>query len=204
MKDAVENPYKLHATKNVSYDTYIETLTNGYLASKLKSIVKIASKMDLNEDVYDDFKEDWEDDYEDLVDEYGKNLKVTLKLEEKEEIKSKDLKSYQEELRSTGEYFKDIVEDYEDLDEDYVKDLAEDLGITKSDLDKIIDYFNDIGTALYKCEVTEGYELDYTVTIKGDDDEDEFYSTFVVIKVDGYWINPKFFTTIVEDVLTLF
>ena len=193
MKGAVENPYKLYATKNVSYDKYIEASTNGYLASEMKGVLKILSKTDDYEDIYDEFEEDWENQYEDLVDEYGKNLKVTLKLEEKEEIKSKDLKSYQEEFRDTGKYLKDVVDDYKDLDKDDIKEMARDFGITKSDLDKAVDYLEKIATALRKCEVKEGYELDYTITIKGSEDEDEFDETFVVVKVNGHWVNADLF-----------
>ena len=159
----------------------------------MKGIVKILSKTDDYEDIYDEFEEDWENQYEDLVDEYGKNLKVTLKLEEKEEIKSKDLKSYQEEFRDTGKYLKDVVDDYKDLDKDDIKEMARDFGITKSDLDKAVDYLEKIATALRKCEVKEGYELDYTITIKGSEDEDEFDETFVVVKVNGHWVNADLF-----------
>ena len=200
MKDAVENPYKLYATKNVSYDKYIEASTNGYLASEMKGILKILSKADDYEDIYDDFEEDWEDQYEDLVDDYGKNLKVTLKLEEKEEIKSKDLKSYQENFRNYGDTLKNYVEDYKDLDKDDIKDMAEDLGITKSDLDKAVDYLEKIATALRKCEVTEGYELDYTITIKGSEDEDEYDNTFVVVKVNGHWVNTTLFEAALREI----
>ena len=204
MKGAVENPTKLTATKNVSYDKYIETFTNGYLASELKNILKIVSKMDDYEDIYDDFKDDWEYQYEVGVDEYGKNLKVTLKFEEKEEIKSKDLKSYQETFRGYGDTLKNYVKRYKDLDKDDIKELAEDFGLKKSDLDKGIEYLDKIADALRKCDVKEGYELDYTVTIKGSEDENEYDNTFVAIKINGHWINPTSFTTVLRQVLRYF
>ena len=201
MNGAVENPIKLVINQNVSLDKFIETYTNGLFASELKSLVKIASKMDDYEDVYDDFEDDWEDQIDYFQDEYGKNLKVTVKFDDKDEMKSKDLKSYQETFRGYGDTLKDYVKAYNKLDKDDIEDIADELGVKKSDLDSAVKYMDTIATALKKCEVKAGYELEVTATIKGSDDEDETENTYYVIKIGSNWICPTFFRQVYNKVL---
>lgn len=201
---ALEAPTTLSNKKNATLDDSIDAYTNGFFATELKGLAKLASEMDDYEDIYDDFKDSWEDQYEDFVDDYGKNFKITVKITDEDEIKSKNLKTYQETFRGYGETLKDYVKAYKKLDKDEIEEIADDLGCSKKDLDAAIKYIDTMGTALKKCEVTEGYEIEATMTIKGSEDEDERDGTFDVIKIDGKWISPDYFKSVYRQIIYYF
>ena len=82
------------------------------------------------------------------------------------------------------------VEDKEKIDKGYLKDYEEYLQ-EKWDTKSL--------------EVTEGYEVEVKVTVKGDDDKDSDSSDFVVLKVDGDWcmcdISPDDVQDALDDLL---
>ena len=201
---AIEGPTTLNNKKKVTLDESIDAYTNGYFAKELKALAKIAAKTDDYEDIYDDFEEMWEDQYDEYVDDYGKNFKITVKITDEDDIKSKDLKNYQETFRGYGETLKDYAKAYKKLDKDDIEDIADDLGCSKKDLDEAMGYIDTMGTALKKCEVTEGYELEATMTIKGSEDEDEKDGTFDVIKIDGNWVSPDYFKSVYRQIIYYF
>lgn len=108
---------------------------------------------------YKAMKED-DDDFDDDLNDDAKYMQKSLKYKYGSNLKVK---------------FK--VTDKEKLDEDDLEDYQDKLErrADRNDID-------------YEPKVTDGYELDVDVTIKGKKDKDENSSTVNVYKVDGDWI----------------
>ena len=200
-KSAVEKAATIQAKEKVSLDDYIEAMTNGYLASEMKNLAKLASKIEDNEDIYKDFEDDWAKDYEDLVDYYGKGIKASVKYDDEVDLRNKVLDNYQDTYRGYGETLKGYVKAYNKLDKNDIEDIADDLGLKKSDLESIIKYISSMAEDLRKCDVTDGYDFDITCTVKGADDDRENEATARTIKINGKWISPDAFRTIYNKVL---
>lgn len=100
-------------------------------------------KLDEDSSIEDEVEELLKDELDDLEDDYGKNVKIKIKITEVDDMKNKTLKS--------------IEESYE-LDED-----------------------------LKGVDIEEGKEIDFDITIKGKEDDDDGDGTIYLIKEDGKW-----------------
>lgn len=95
---------------------------------------------------FDDMAEDVKDD---LEDEYGKKIKVSYKINDKEKLDEDELEDIED---TYNNYFAGLLDD----DEEY--------------------------------KVKEGYDLDITFKIKGNEDDDEEDVDITVVKVNGDWV----------------
>ena len=86
-----------------------------------------------------------------------------------------------------------ILEKYEDLDSDDYEDIADELGISKSQAKKVVKIAKSVGKKLKKAKVTKGYELEVVRILKGSelDEPEESDSTVYVYKVNGRWISSS-------------
>lgn len=105
-----------------------------------KMIKKYEKNYDDIEELYEIYDELLEELDEDMEDEYGKNVKYTIKIEDKYKL------------------YSDEIEDIEDY------------------YDRYLDT---------KVKITEGYELECTMKIKGKDDKDEEDFEITVVKIKG-------------------
>lgn len=159
---------------------------NGLCENDYKQIMNLATKSEN----YD--KEDEEDSYEESVemmnDEYGKNWKYSYKLEDKDEVKKDDLKSFKKRIKETAKAADEILDDISSGDYD---DIADELGISKSQAKKLVKHLKNIAKKLKDVKVTKGYEMEVTETIKGKDEEDDSDETYIVYKVNGRWVSSN-------------
>ena len=70
----------------------------------------------------------------------------------------------------------------------YAQQKADEMGLKKDDLKKLAQIAKDLGKKLKKAKVSDGYELDLNLMIKGSDDEEDYDSDMVVLKVGGKWV----------------
>lgn len=159
-------------------------LLNGFCEDEYDDIISIMKKSD----DYEDAILDYEDEIEDNKETYGSNYKIKYKIVDKEEVEREDRKTAQTTIRSRGEY---MLEELEDLDSDDYEEIADDLGITKSQAKKLVKYEKEIAKTLKKAKVEEAYELTVEVTFSGSEVEDyePFERTIVVYKIDGRWVS---------------
>lgn len=110
------------------------SVLNGFGESEADKIIKILKKSDQ----YQDIKEDAEDAVDDLVemlkDEYGSNYKIKIKIEDKEKLEKEDVKEFRDQLRSIA----DMTKELDELDSDDYEDMADGLGISKSQAKEVI------------------------------------------------------------------
>lgn len=121
-----------------------------------------------------------------LEDDYGKNLKLSYEIEDREKLDEDDLEDYQDFYKQLGSMGVDVVkyaDDYVGEVEDYTNG-----DVKKKDADSLLDHVKAFAKDLKDARVTAGYELDLTLRIEGKDDEEEADVTIAVIKLDGKWV----------------
>lgn len=160
---------------------------NGFGEKEAKAILKIMKKSDDWDDMMDEANEAWEETVENLEDEYGK-YKIKIKVEDKDKLDKDDCEEFQDMLDEIAEY-----RDYlKDMDSDDYEEMAEELGVSKSEAKKIVAQAEKFLKKCKSAKVTAGYELDLLVTIDGKDGEDESELTVNVYKVNGRWVLDVF------------
>ncbi len=124
---------------------------------------KYSDVFDLAPDAYWDYMEEENEDFD--------RDELEEKIEEMEE-------EYEDELEELEDEFgKGIKFSYEVTDEDE---------ISKKDLENINENLED-QYDFDKDSVTEGYDLEITVTVEGDEDSDEQDIKCAALKIDGSW-----------------
>ena len=171
-------------------DAEIDTL-NGLCEKEYKALEKLMQKSD----DYD--QEEIEEEYEEYIDEmkeeYGKNYKYSYKIEDREKLDKDDLKELKSDIKSLAKQIKNVLDEMEDFDSDDWEDLADELGLKKSQAKKLEDILEDVYKELKSVKVTKGYELTVKVTLKGSelDEPEEEEDTICVYKVNGRWVSEE-------------
>ena len=160
----------------------------GFGKSELKQIYKILSSSDNFKDYKEDREDTFEDSLDDVKDEFGKNWKVSYKIEDKDKLDKDDLKDAKDAIKSTANGLIDWADSILDMDNDDLKDTAEEMGLKKDDLKKLAQLCKYLGKKLKKANVSAGYDLDVNITIKGSDDDDDYDADMTVVKVGGKWV----------------
>lgn len=120
---------------------------------------------------------------------------------EVEKIKSLAPEAYWEYMEDEYDLdLDDYIEDMEDEMEDYLEEMEDEFGkkakvtykitdadrLDEDDLKDLKDTMKD-DYDISKKSVTDAYELELEVTIKGEDDEDDAEMDVIVVKIDGKW-----------------
>ena len=187
--------------KNI-YNDQVKLL-NGLGSSELKAVIKIMKKSDDYKDDLEEMQESWEKRVESYKEQYGDNYKFSIKIEDKEKLDKDDCKDYQDELRDYAKsMLSDLEEEYEDYDSDDWSDLADSLGISRSNAKKYVKTLEELYKDLKKAKVTAGYELDIVIKITGSelDEPSEQERTVHVYKINGRWVCPEL-TIGIADIL---
>lgn len=166
------------------------SILNGFCETEAKNILKIIKKSDDYADAMEDAEDEFADIIESVQDECGKNYKIALNVEEKEELERADVRAFRDELRDIAEY----AEDLDEMDSDDYEDMADEMGITKSQAKDLV---KQLEKACKKCKtasVTAGYKLSVVVSVSGSemDEPEETELTVNVFKVDGRWVPDVF------------
>lgn len=167
----------------------VTKLLNGFADDEINAIIKILKKSDDYEDMVDGVEETFDKLVETLEKQFGDNYKCSFKVEEKEKLDKDDCKKFKKNLKQLGEMVEQIVEKTEDYDSDDWEDMAEEIGISKSNAKKLVKHLEDLEDELKDAKVTKGYELQITTIIKGSklDEPEENEMTINVYKVNGRW-----------------
>lgn len=165
----------------------------GFASKEFDSLISMTKKLagDEYEEYMEEMADEIEDTYDDAEDEF-EGWKISFEEKSADEIKSKDLKEYNEYIEDFyKEQLKDVVDEMEDaLEEaDDLEDMADDLDISEKEAKKYINAMIDYMKAYEDIEATEGYEVKGKFILKSDGDEYKTeYISFIVLKIDGSWV----------------
>lgn len=172
---------KLMNKQSKDVDKYVDALTPKFVSKAYKDALKVLKKSDYKddiEDMYDDVEDKLKDTFDNLEDEFGKNVKFTYKITDKDKLDKDDLKDIQEAYQDLGSMLsaaKASIKESDDLSDKEAEKLKKIVGNLSDDLEKV--------------KVTKGYEIDVKIKIKGKDDDDETeLEDIKVIKVNGEWM----------------
>ena len=168
----------------------VPSLLNGFGESEAEDIIKIVKKSDQFKDVMEDAEDAFDEMLENAKDEYGKNFKINLEIDDKEKLEKDDTKEFRNKLRDIS----DLSEQLDDMDSDDYEDMADELGISKSQAKKLVKALKSFCKECKSASVKEGYELSLIVSLTGSelDEPEETEFTVRVFKVDGRWVPDVF------------
>ncbi len=171
-------------------DAEIDTL-NGLCEKEYKALMKLMQKSDDYDE--EEIEEGYEEDIDAMKDEYGKNYKYSYKIEDKDKIDKDELKELRSEIKSLAKEIKSVLDEMEDYDSDEWEDLADELGLKKSQAKKLEDILEDVYKELKSVKVTKGFELTVKTTLKGSelDEPEEDEVTICVYKINGRWVSEE-------------
>ena len=164
---------------------------NGFGEKEAKKLIKLVKKSDQYKEQKDELEEDFKDSIEELKEAYGKNYKISIKIKDKEKIDDKDIfEEYEESLHTLAEYAEKALAE---VDSDDYEDLAEEMGLSKSQVKDAVKSLEKFAKKCTKAKVTAGYDLDLVVKFTGSemDEPEETELTARVYKINGRWfIDP--------------
>ena len=184
-KTPIKTAEKLLNTKSLSkIIDKAPTLLNGFGESEAKKVLKTIKKSDVYKDNIEDIEEGFDEAIETLQDTLGKNYKISLKIEDKDKMGSKELKE-------AKNFLKDMAKEADEmLDEIDEEDIADEMGLSEGQVKKMVKQAEKFVKKCKSVKVSKGYELEVTAKITGKelDDPIELDLTICVIKANGKWI----------------
>ena len=171
-------------------DAEIDTL-NGLCEKEYKALEKLMQKRDDYDE--DEVEEEYEEYIDEMKEEYGKNYKYSYEITDREKIDKDELRTVKKRIKNYARQIEDILDEMEDYDSDDWEDLADELGLKKSQAKKLEDILEDVYDELKSVKVTKGYELCVEVTLDGKklDEPEVEEETICVYKVNGRWISEE-------------
>ncbi len=128
---------------------------------------------DAIEDAYDEF-------YDNMENIYGKKIKISYKIEDKEKLDKDERKAIASAYSSFAQLSSGIT--------DCIEALENCTEFKEKELKKLVKQVEALEKKLDKFKVSSGYVLDVEFTIKGKKDETSQNMDIVVIKADGDWM----------------
>ncbi len=160
---------------------------NGFAESEFR-LFEMCHRM--TDDYLEERKDDFSDDVEYRKSEYGTNYKYSYAIESKDKLNGKELNEFEDSLQDIAEILQVIIEYTDGFNSKDWEDFADsaDLSVTQAKL--YIVATKNLYQELKNAEVTEGYELDLNIIIKGSslDEPEEHEKTMLVYKIDGRWV----------------
>ena len=181
--------------KEIEVETVVRDMIGGIEGNNAAKLIRLADDSDEFEDRFEELEEDAVDAHQDKQDEYGKNFKIRYKndKEVEEKLDRDELKDYKSDLKSLGEDYAALGKALGKLKSGDLKDLAEDLDMDVKDVKACIECLKTIGQKLKGAEITEGYDLEYLITITGSelDEPEEDDGELTVLKINGKWVSTQ-------------
>ncbi len=163
-----------------------------YQISDLDSSCRsIFSKSDYFEVWEEDMSDYYQDLYEDLEDRFGDNVKFSIEWEDADPMKKGDIREINDRLE---EIFDGDETDWDDDDAfedfaDYLENIKYGAELDSSEIKKLHDATASYIKKYKKVKVTDGYEVDVKITIKGRDDEKTLkLRNAKIIKMNDDWV----------------
>ncbi len=182
-KTPLKEANKVINKKQTDVDKIVDTMTPSFVADTYKDLMKVMKKSDMEEDMkdkLDDMEDSLDDMYDALEDEYGKNVKSSYKITDKDKLDKDDLEEIQDAYNDSGD---DILDA-----EDDIEDLLDESELSNSEQKKVKKILMNYGKKLEKAKVKKGYELDVEFKVKGKEDDESGDAKVTVIKVNNEWI----------------
>lgn len=190
-KTPIQDDIKKSNASSLDVEENFINMYGGLGKSHLKKIYKIIASSDNFEALEDSLKDDYADAREDLQDDYGKNVKFSVKIEDTDPMTNSRLKTLRDAyLKDCGKQLMEEGDRIIDMSSDDLADLADEMGIKKDDLRKLGKELKELGKQLKNTELKKGYDVDTVVTVKGSEDKDSEDTTYVVAKAGSKWILP--------------
>lgn len=181
--------------KEIEVETVVRDMIGGIEGNNAAKLIRLADDSDEFEDRFEELEEDAADAHQDKQDEYGKNFKIRYKndKEVEEKLDRDELKDYKSDLKSLGEDYAALGKALGKLKSGDLKDLAEDLDMDVKDVKACIECMKTIGSKLKGAEVSDGYDLEYLITITGSelDEPEEDDGELTVLKINGKWVSTQ-------------
>ena len=101
-----------------------------------------------------------------------------------------DLREFRDTIKNYASSLESMVEQTEDYDSDEWEDMADAIGLTKSQAKDLVKAMKELQKELKSVKVEKGYELQIKITLKGSELEEpeEEEMELRVYKVNGKWI----------------
>jgi hypothetical protein len=182
-------------SKEIEVEAVVRDMIGGIEGNNAAKLIRLADDSDEFEDRFEELEEDAADAHQDKQDEYGKNFKIRYKndKEVEEKLDRDELKDYKSDLKSLGEDYAALGKALGKLKGGDLEDLAEDLDRDVKDVKACIECLKTIGQKLKGAEITEGYDLEYLITITGSelDEPEEDDGELTVLKINGKWVSTQ-------------
>ncbi len=125
------------------------------------------------------------------MDAYGNHYRVRLVVTDKTPLTRGELSRLQSEFRTS--YMEEcafLASCSEDFNGVAWGEAAAALGLSKADAKKLLRMVDELGEAGRRLRITEGYELEVTQTVTGDDLDmpEETDAIYTVLKINGRWV----------------
>ena len=186
--------------KQTNVDKVVDAVMPAILADAYDEIVDVLkSNKDYKKDFKDFYNKDLPDSLEDMYDsiydslenQYGKNPKISYKIEDKEKISKDERKAISNAYASFADLSSGV--------EDFIEALEDCTKLTDKEIKKLTKQVEVLEKKLSKFKVSAGYILDVEFTIKGKDDKDSQDMEIVVIKANGDWMIDYLSTAMINS-----
>ena len=148
---------------------------------------------DMVKDVEDGIADALEGMYDGLEETYGKNVKVSYEIKDKEKLDKDDCEDIAEAYSSIVETVEDTIgidltdtKDLEDMVDEY-EDELEDMDVSSKQIKKAIKLVSGLAKDLSDIKISKGYILEVELEIEGKDDDASMDVEVCVVKMNGRW-----------------
>ena len=181
--ELIENEYKL---------------LNGFCEKEYKALWNALQKSGEFADYMDDYEADLEEYIDSKKDRYGSDYKWSYKIEDKYSLDKDELAEAEDELMEIVKELREFIRETEEFDSYDWDEMADELDLSVSETKALVEALEDIYNVLKDAEVTDGYELAVTVTVRGSelDEPEKRERSFWVYEVDGVWLSDSWFEVI--------
>ncbi len=134
-----------------------------------------------------------EEMYDGLEDTYGKKVKVSYEIKDKEKLDKDDCEDIADAYASIVEAVEDTIgidltdtKDLEDMVDEF-EDELEDMDVSSKQIKKAIKLISGLANDLSDIKISKGYILEVEINIEGKDDDSSADLEVCVVKMNGKW-----------------
>lgn len=199
-KTPLDDMVKIINKKQTNVDKVVDAVIPAVLEDSYDEIIDVLkSNKEYKKDFKDFYDKDLPDSLEDmydsiydgLEDQYGKNPKISYKIEDKEKISKDERKAISNAYASFADLSSGV--------EDFIEAMEDCTKLTDKEIKKLTKQVEELEKKLSKFKVSSGYILDVEFTIKGKDDKDSNNMDIVVIKANGDWMIDYLSTVMINS-----
>lgn len=173
-------------------------MLNGFVKKEFTAALNILRENDEIKESMEYAQESFDEHIAEMKEEYGSDYKYSYKIDSKEAISDDDLDDFKDEYKDNYKAVKDILEEFNDLSDSEWEDFAEYRSWTVDEAKEFIEALENLYGALKEAEITEGYELEVTTTLKGSnlEEPETETETVTVILIGGRWVNADMISSV--------